>query len=124
MARGKLRDAQALLKTGRYDTAYYICGYAVELALKARICRSLKWEDYPRTAGEFSALQSFKTHSLVVLLHLSGIEARVRTNYAAQWSIVSVWNPEDRYNLVGLVSQTAAAEMVGAARELLGVILP
>ena len=33
-ARAYLRDATILLREKRYDGAYYLCGYAVELALK------------------------------------------------------------------------------------------
>lgn len=39
-ARARLRDAQVLLRGKRLDGAVYLCGYAVEIALKARICRT------------------------------------------------------------------------------------
>jgi len=42
MAQAKLEDAEALLQAKRYDSAVYICGYAIELALKARICTSFQ----------------------------------------------------------------------------------
>jgi HEPN domain-containing protein len=38
-ARRWLEDANALLETGRLESAVYLCGYAVEFALKARICK-------------------------------------------------------------------------------------
>lgn len=41
-ARAHLADARLLARNGRYDGAVYVCGYAVEIALKARICRTLK----------------------------------------------------------------------------------
>jgi HEPN domain-containing protein len=47
MAQARLEDAEALLQSGRYDSAVYLCGYAVELALKARICLNLNWNEYP-----------------------------------------------------------------------------
>jgi HEPN domain-containing protein len=49
IAWGRLRDAELLLNGGRYDGAAYLCGYAVELTLKARICRTLKWAGFPST---------------------------------------------------------------------------
>jgi hypothetical protein len=55
----------------------YLCGYAIELSLKARICRTLKWVGYPDTAREFENYKSFKTHDVDVLLRLSGIEDRI-----------------------------------------------
>ena len=39
LAAARLEDAKVLLASGRYDGAVYMCGYAVEIALKARICR-------------------------------------------------------------------------------------
>jgi HEPN domain-containing protein len=36
ISRARLRDAKVLLKGKRLDGAAYLCGYAVELALKAR----------------------------------------------------------------------------------------
>ena len=47
IARARLADAAALLKAGRFDDLPYVCGYVVELALKARTCRTLKWPGFP-----------------------------------------------------------------------------
>ena len=33
--RARIEDAEALLTAGRFDGATYLCGYAVEVALKA-----------------------------------------------------------------------------------------
>jgi hypothetical protein len=44
LARARLEDAKALLAATRYDGAVYLCGYAVEVALKARTCRAIKVE--------------------------------------------------------------------------------
>ena len=38
IAVARLDDAKALSANGRADGAAYVCGYAIELALKARIC--------------------------------------------------------------------------------------
>jgi hypothetical protein len=74
----RLDDAKALLAANRFDGATYLCGYAVEMALKARTCRVLNWPEFPSTGGEFQAYRSFQTHELGVLLHLSGQESRIR----------------------------------------------
>ena len=47
LARIKLREAKQLYHAGYYDGCAYLCGYVVELALKARICRLLGVRDYP-----------------------------------------------------------------------------
>lgn len=72
IAWARLREAEQLLRAGEYDGGVYLCGYAVELELKACICGTLKWHGYPGTRSEFRGYQSFQTHDLRVLLRLSG----------------------------------------------------
>ena len=121
-ARAYLRDATVLLRAKRYDGAYYLCGYAVELALKARVCRTLRWSEFPETRSDFEGLQSLKTHDLEILLRFTGVEARVRTKYLAEWSVVLNWNPEKRYQKTGKSTQQEAADMVTSARKLLAAL--
>ncbi len=123
IARVRLNEAQALYRNKRYDGAVYLCGYAVEVALKARICRTLKWAGFPESNREFAHYQSFKTHDLDVLLTLSGIEARIRADYGSEWSNgTNNWTPEVCYRPVGSVTQTDALNMISAVRVLVKVI--
>ena len=48
ISRARLRDAEELLAARRYDGAFYLAGCAVESALKARACRTLKWTEFPK----------------------------------------------------------------------------
>jgi HEPN domain-containing protein len=57
IARARIEDAKALLAAGRFDGATYLCGYAVEVALKARICRALGWAEFPRHRRGVPGLQ-------------------------------------------------------------------
>jgi HEPN domain-containing protein len=122
IARARLRDSEALFDRGRYDGAIYLCGYAIEVALKARICRTLNWPGFPSTRAEFSDYQSFRTHSLDVLLTLTGIEPRVKLRYPREWSVVATWDPEMRYRSIGTASRRDALEMIESARTLLRVL--
>ena len=122
IARARLRDAKVLLLAKRFDGAFYLCGYSVELALKARICHTLKWSGFPETANEFKDLQSLKTHDLEVLLRLSGVEARVKAKHLAQWSGVLDWNPQKRYQPVGRSTPQQATDMVTCAKRLLDIL--
>lgn len=74
IASARLEDAKILLAAGRFDGAVYLCGYGVEIALKARICKTLNWAEFPDTRGEFRNLESFRTHDLDASLRLSGLE--------------------------------------------------
>jgi len=119
IARARLKDADVLQLAKRCDCAVYLCGYAVEIALKARICRALKWAGYPSTRGDFEGYQSFRTHDLDILLHLSGSEVKIRADHLADWSIVADWDPNIRYRTIGSASQQDAADMITATKTLL-----
>jgi hypothetical protein len=122
IAQARLEDARTLLAGGRLDSAIYLCGYAVEAALKARICRTLNWPEFPSTGGEFQDYRSFQTHDLNVLLRLPGQAAKVKENHYIFWNIVGVWKVELRYNLIGTGKQAEAVAMIHAAGELLGIL--
>ncbi len=122
LARARLKDAQILLAGKRYDGAVYVCGYAIELALKARICALLKWSGYPDTRGEFANLTSFRTHDLAVLLRLSGRADRIRTKHLIDWSVVAEWDSESRYRVIGTAKQKDAAIMIESSTSLIRVL--
>jgi hypothetical protein len=119
IARARLAEARVLVRNRRYDGAVYLCGYAVEIGLKARICRTLKWTGFPTTAREFRDYKSFQTHDLEVLLHLSGIEDRIKSRFLLEWNTVIVWNPEMRYKTIGSMTAQDAQTMAEAAGILL-----
>jgi HEPN domain-containing protein len=119
IASARLRDAAVLLAAKRYDGAVYLCGYAVELALKARICRTLKWPGYPESNKEFEPLKSFRVHDLDVLLRLTGRESAVKASYFVEWSAVAAWNPEARYKPIGSANAGDATLMLESATLLL-----
>lgn len=122
IAHARIADARALLVAGRCDGASYLCGYAVEVALKARICRILNWVGFPSTTAEFQHYRSFQTHELEVLLRLSGQELRIKQHHFTLWDAVAFWKVEARYNAVGTVLQDDAAAMIHAAEELIRVL--
>lgn len=72
LARLRLREAEALYNAGLYDGSVYLAGYAIELALKARICRLLGLKNYPLELG-----QAFRIHNLEQLKALAGLTAQI-----------------------------------------------
>ena len=122
IARAKLGDAEILYKNRRYDSAIYLCGYAVEAILKARICRTLKWSGFPETRGEFQSYQSFRTHDLNVLLSLSGVQEKILTEYPMEWRRVSEWSSEMRYLPIGTTPQSHVLDMIEATKVLVKVL--
>ena len=122
IAQARLEDAKVLLANNRVDGAGYVCGYAIELALKARISSTLNWEGFPEKRGEFENLASFKTHKLDVLLALSGQERLIKSEHLIEWTAVATWEPEVRYKAIGASDQAEVELMIKSAEILLGVL--
>jgi HEPN domain-containing protein len=47
LAQLRLKEAETLFQAGLYDGAAYLCGYVIEFALKAKICKLLGVNEYP-----------------------------------------------------------------------------
>ena len=119
LASVRLRDAELLYKDGRYDGAAYLSGYAVEFALKARICKQLRWVGYPSKDNEFKGKGSFKVHDFDRLLEYTGIAPKIRAYCTPEWSIMKVWSPDYRYKPVGSANQQDVQEMIASAKILM-----
>lgn len=122
LARDRLKDAKVLYRNRRHSGAAYICGYVIELALKARICRHLRWPGFPETKKELDL--PLKTHDLDVLLMLSGQEKRIKGKFFAEWSAVAAWDPEVRYKANVSATKGDVATMIKAAETLLKTLCP
>lgn len=96
----------------------YICGYAVEVALKARICKTLRWAGYPSTRKEFEKKETFRTHDLDLLLELSGIEEKIKRNFIAEWSTIGSWEPSARYRPIGSATKQDVELMIESTKIL------
>lgn len=92
----RLEDANVLFRDGRYEGAYYICGYAIEMKLKKKICDTLGWGKFPDYEKDKKLAKKLKTHNLEILLHNSGVEKDI--SLTAQWVNVVSWNSEIRYS--------------------------
>ena len=67
-----------------------------------------------RSSGEVRIVKD-----LDVLLRLSGREQYIKVNLFPEWTVVSQWNPEARYQAVGTVSAATAQNMISAAQRIL-----
>jgi len=77
---------------------------------------------YPSTRKQFEGYQSFRTHDLDILLHLSGAESKIKTNYLAEWSIVATWDSTVRYRPIGSATAQDVADMLKSARAIVGAL--
>jgi HEPN domain-containing protein len=104
----RLREAEALFAAGLFDGCVYLCGYVVELALKARICAILGIEEYP-------ARVHFKTHDFDELKVLAGMSRELslaNPEFLKNWSIATEWKPDWRYKPEGTYSQSKATSIL------------
>ena len=103
LAKSKIDEADCLLKNKFYDAAFHIGGYAVELMLKARVCKTLGIDDFFQfNKGKQELYKPYKVHDYEYLIILSGIymefeQAQTDVSFKAHWSVVSQWNEGYRY---------------------------
>lgn len=111
----RLREAEILFEARHYSGAAYLCGYVVELALKARICKLLGTEEYP-DSGKLRG--AFTVHDLEQLVFLAGLRPKLHKGTAlfANWAVAAPWKPEVRYTSPTQISRVEALEILEAIR--------
>ena len=106
LATRKLEEADCLFTNGHIDWSYYTAGYAVELLLKARVCKTLGIEDFfdekSSLMKKFKFPQAFKTHDFEQLSIVSGVYkqleiAAIDSGFRVKWSKVCTWDEGSRY---------------------------
>lgn len=106
-------EAGALLKTGHYDGAYYLAGYAVECALKACIAKQFIQGNIP----EKDDVIKVYTHNLEDLLKRARIDMKTvaKTPVEINWLSVKDWTVDSRYE--SGTTQTEAEDLHAAITE-------
>lgn len=120
LADNKFKCAEILAEAGMYDDAYYMCGYAIELYLKASVCKLLDLDDFfntekmqsrrllpgKSTVSNFRQLyKQYMIHDLEQLIIFSGLFKEVtaldNTNFQLKfdWLIILEWSEQSRYKL-------------------------
>ncbi len=73
LARTRLKSAETLLRKNDWEGAGYFMGLALECALKACVCKTLRISNYPETHKDKKVPDFFMTHSFLRLLLVSGL---------------------------------------------------
>lgn len=101
LAETRLAEARLLLESGHPSGAYYLAGYAVECALKAKIAKGFREFELP----ELKRVQSIYTHNLHVLLGLADLAVELEAaktdnpEIYQRWETVKVWSEAARYKI-------------------------
>jgi HEPN domain-containing protein len=116
LAEERLAEAKVLLTNGHPSGAYYLAGYAVELALKATIAAKFAANEIP-DKGYVNAIY---THDLGKLLSLAGLKDELNASMAAspilrqRWTIIENWSEQARYDVWTQETAQAILEAIGA----------
>lgn len=113
LAQTRLDDAVLLLQSGRPSSAYYLAGYAVELALKACIAKAFQ----PNVIPDKAFVNEVYVHRLDKLLGTAGLlpafsaDSNADPQLATAWGIATQWTESSRYSLWDSVS---AGDLINA----------
>jgi hypothetical protein len=120
IAKKRLDASEILLKEKDYDGCVYLMGYVLECALKSVICKTLNLKEYPEKDGSGPLVNVFRTHILQDLLRLSGLEADLQLTSGRRyenWSELTKWNTNVRYQPIGTWDEKQAVRMLNALVE-------
>jgi hypothetical protein len=113
----RLQEAEVLFNGGLYDGCAYLCGYVVELALKARICATLGVIEYPEKGSRLrDAMKSHVLDDLGLLAGMGHDLTSARPVLVGNWSSLIEWKPEWRYNPKGSYDLRSAQKLLNAVR--------
>jgi hypothetical protein len=99
LADEKLSDAQILFNSKSWSNAYYVAGYAVELAIKACIAKSFKADTVP----DKDLVMKTYSHEFPKLIGAAGLtpelqkQVQASQDFRTAWGVVNQWSPDDRY---------------------------
>lgn len=128
LAQHRLDEARLLNKNGYHQGAYYLAGYAVEFALKAVICKRLGVEVFAGGSNLAEVTKALHTHHLPTLLVFAGLfsslqnEKNSNENLFKDWSKVSEWNEQRRYEPL-TCSQLTVVNSINATERVMQWIL-
>jgi HEPN domain-containing protein len=116
LAEMRMSEAVVLCEAGHFSGAYYLAGYAAELALKACIASSFR----PNTIPDKKLVNDIYTHRVQDLVRLAGLEAERTTRakddlaFAENWEYVQAWSEDKRY---AFINEQDARLLIEALRD-------
>jgi HEPN domain-containing protein len=99
LAEVRIEEARLLFDAGKFDGAYYLAGYAVELGLKACVAKLTGLHDFYDPAV---AKKCF-THKPSELVAVANLFPELQADMAAHsdlqenWALACTWNEVSRY---------------------------
>lgn len=97
----RLAEAKLLADAGQPSGAYYLAGYAIECALKARIAGEFRENIIP----DRGFINDIYTHDLTKLVRLAGLQSELDSAtqanvlFGQRWTIAKNWSEQARYEI-------------------------
>lgn len=117
LAYERLSEAEILCNNEKYDGAFYLAGYSIELMLKAKVCEHFDidnlFDETCQIYGIGEVRKALKTHDITVLLIFSGLFNKLENakstdkvlmqTYARLFATSGrcLWNEQVRYQILG-----------------------
>jgi len=112
-AEHKLRIIKGHFREKEYDDVAENSGYVIEFGLKAAICKHECTETYPDDKKYF-------VHNLEKLMRMANLsdsfelKKSTSADFFANWSLISKWSPEFRYQPIGMHDKNYAIQIINA----------
>jgi HEPN domain len=129
LAKERLSEAKILYDNGKFNGAFYLAGYSVELMLKATICERIgipnlletnEREQFVNQESSVSDIRkAIKVHNLWTLLLFSGLKAKFDVDKATRINLQKAnsllfgsWSENARYKPCGHFVDSDVEELI------------
>jgi HEPN domain-containing protein len=123
----RLKEAKALLDLGMWDGAYYLAGYAIEVALKACIIKTVVATEASFLFQDKKYAEKCWTHDLEKLIELSemkpalDIAINADSGLSDNWATAKDWKEDKRYHRI---TEKEAKDLYDAVSDASHGVLP
>jgi len=136
----RLSEAEILCEAGKFDGAFYLAGYSVELMLKAKICEHFRIDNlFNKQACTIQGISDLRkvveTHDINLLLIFSGLEEKFRIAkkhnkklldsyrfFTASTGDKTDWNEQVRYLPINSKTEEDVKEFIHLLHDKEGVL--
>lgn len=128
LAYERLAEATILADNKKYEGAFYLAGYSIELMLKAKVCEQLGvdnlFDEDCKFPGISEVRRAVKTHDITVLFIFSGLRDKFETAKSLNKVLEktnarlflasghSLWSEQIRYQSVGSQNSDNVQELI------------
>lgn len=140
LAKLRLAEATILYEAGKYDGAFYLAGYSVELMLKAKVCEHFRIDNlFDKNGCMIQGISDLRkvveTHDINLLLIFSGLEEKFRKAkikniklrdsyrfFTASTGNKTDWNEQVRYLPINSKNEYDVKEFINLLQDEMGLL--